>query len=1317
MTQETLHTGSLSSDAAESQTWGDEVNGALNVAFRSADRSLSATSVSTPLATWPSLRDTESPHSPSPLHDNRPLEPLETAQSFQANTPFLQVGGDGSHTEAPSVDSISSTGHEPFLDGTSTYNAVYSDSVFLLRPGTYLRKPILTGFILCFVALAIAVEVLLALSNHYQGLTKGYANLRFALKYGPTLVLTVVAALWSRVEFQAQMDAPWRRLSRRPISAEKSLLLDYMDNLAPKALWKGLMNRDWVVALSMVVSFLLIGTMLLSTTLLNLTAVPSSVPLSIGLQDRFVGNWSQLESSNLFNGHILITILGLLNVSITNYPEGTLNNIAYPRFRPRLDLNLDYHFTADGILFNVPCRPANLVSVVARPLHVGWDTQAYASTVWATIVSGDCSISIPLDFIDDIKYYSRYTQASCQDQAVLGLVNIEVDVNATLAVNTTLVNNVISAANATSAFNASLPLIPIRSSQIMCFPSYRVSQMEIFAFGENLKSISPLRENKTRVLNNVTVGDLMTPILSVSPLYCDILSDILPEFCLNNSSDDEFPPWLIIGALLDSIQPSAESMFNTSMLQSSTTRVFEQIFVFLASSSFIEPADDNTEGITTGSEDRVFVQSLSAHIITGLLVTSIILVCSLIAITRAHGHLPKSPANIIELAVMLCHPHSEVLRTKLAGQSCPPQSLMALKLYSTLYTELVSRPFPGGETTAKQTFAVHVSEAPKSKQDMSKNPSPSKLHGGPAVLRLGFRLAVALFTLAIVVSLEVSLHKSENLRGLADASQTHAWNYLWQLLPAVVFTLIRFYHSAVDFNIRALQPFHNMRRGKSFTSCAVVNILDMSLPSILRAELRTKSFAPLMTTLSRFIASFLTIFSASLFFPQPSPFISQCQLNTADGFKVIPSEFSAETERFKAFLFEGNATFPDFTFEDLVFPRLVAAGDQFRAGTNSSRLKYTSTVTALRPNLSCKLFDMMTNVTVDILTDYSETQITLEIGLCREVQTTWMLTEMGDVTYFGSAYYDDDFDCIPGIEYNMPLLFWGMAVNNDSRPLVSSMLVCKETLEEVDVDVSFFGPELRIDPALPPIARSNSTRASAVEINGTLSYYGYMFDNLIRPEYQAGSGADLSPPFPLFVESRFDLSLSALGDASRVQETTEAIKFQLRVLRAQAVNADQRVSVVHNATSTGSPEIWPRNGPMGFNATVEDGQGQQRIFQDVTSTRILQALLGTILVFSILGWALMPQAGKLLPHSATSVAETLAMLARGNIWEFLPAGAQEMNITQLESVFDGYIIRLENISTSKANKQQHKLTGKAKDVENPVYAIRVARRDTGVEID
>ncbi|KAJ5391550.1 hypothetical protein N7509_007040 [Penicillium cosmopolitanum] len=152
----------------------------------------------------------------------------------------------------------------------------------------YLRRLVITCFILAACAIVAALEVLNHISQSQNGLASSVERLHYVWTYTPTAILTIISALWARTEFQAKQNAPWRSL-QQPEQVDKSLLLDY-DNIPPVALWKSLKHRHFIVAAGIACSLLLQLAILFSTSLLSLQRVHvQKLNVPIQLADVFDG--------------------------------------------------------------------------------------------------------------------------------------------------------------------------------------------------------------------------------------------------------------------------------------------------------------------------------------------------------------------------------------------------------------------------------------------------------------------------------------------------------------------------------------------------------------------------------------------------------------------------------------------------------------------------------------------------------------------------------------------------------------------------------------------------------------------------------------------------------------------------------------------------------------------------------------------------------------------------------------------------------------------------------------------------------------------
>jgi hypothetical protein len=204
---------------------------------------------------------------------------------------------------------------------------VNEDQKYGWRPG-YLQRRVSIAFIVVFCAVIAALEVLNHICQVNYGIASSVNSRHYAWTYGPTAILTVVAALWSRVEFQAKQYAPWQAMQEGPTEASQSVLLDYVSPMQPVALFKAFRNRNLVVSSAISYSLLLSLALVLSTGLFALREVQiQRNGVEIQLLDTFIsGDIWTLTEGNPFD--ILTEIL------FTNgtYPDGTTKDVAFQRF-------------------------------------------------------------------------------------------------------------------------------------------------------------------------------------------------------------------------------------------------------------------------------------------------------------------------------------------------------------------------------------------------------------------------------------------------------------------------------------------------------------------------------------------------------------------------------------------------------------------------------------------------------------------------------------------------------------------------------------------------------------------------------------------------------------------------------------------------------------------------------------------------------------------------------------------------------------------------------------------------------------------------
>lgn len=162
----------------------------------------------------------------------------------------------------------------------------------------YLRLIVLAAFFVLFALIIVGVQVILAVSNRDFGLATSHSDLHYLWTYGPTAILTLIAASWARVECQTKIMAPWQRMVKGPADSHTTIGLDYLSMFQPLSFFKALRNGDYGVAAATAISIIIRILIVISTALITLSKTKvyhSEIPSTLGSE--FVENADGLDST------------------------------------------------------------------------------------------------------------------------------------------------------------------------------------------------------------------------------------------------------------------------------------------------------------------------------------------------------------------------------------------------------------------------------------------------------------------------------------------------------------------------------------------------------------------------------------------------------------------------------------------------------------------------------------------------------------------------------------------------------------------------------------------------------------------------------------------------------------------------------------------------------------------------------------------------------------------------------------------------------------------------------------------------------------
>ncbi|KAK1759197.1 hypothetical protein QBC47DRAFT_436826 [Echria macrotheca] len=1145
----------------------------------------------------------------------------------------------------------------------------------------YLQRKILAGFIAALVGLVICLEALLGESQRSEGFSLGSsssttarpAGASYIFRLAPTGLLTLMAVLWARVEYQAKMAAPWIRLAKgTPAKAEETLLLDYVGMARPLAVLKAVRNRDWVVAAATVVMLFLGVGVVGSAGLMYMSLVDmpgQSVPVTLTTAFGSDGLGAGADTLAFY------TMLGLQQEDLA-FPEGVAAGFAYQSFTADVPPGSMVEATVDGFSAGLDCEVANLTLAGVQNASDG--------QVFNTSFSGGsgCVVSMPIvgngmiqpTTTNQTLYFGRFGQGGCGGSGNATAQRIVV-VFGTETINPRPIPT--TAASGNVVVNGTIP----RSAALLCKPTYNITRIDVAKRDDVVVSIEPGAETTAeRELENVEPWSLADAFFSsFRNELADSYANSTPWFYQPASVNTDPIIYLALdfafrttGAAL-----ALESLLDPNTLQDMAGDYFEQYVPLLASRALMQPVSEADTATAEITGERLVVSPMITQFVVTHLIVGIFLVVAMIMMVPKKGFLPRNPGTIMDTAALIAN--SRDLLQKLRGLGGEDMRVLRQRLAgSSFYTgvEAYERADSSGKGYFKM-FGGHTiaSDVPSVSADPEKRfPYPTLLHPIP-------RLVALLITIGFIVGLDFTLQSSNKNGGFDDVSDPESRHILWTVLPAAILGHVGMYFVSAGFAIRLLAPYAALVRGSTFEQSAGLNLVDRSPPGVLYHALRSKNLAVGGATMAAVLSGLLITFGATLFTAATVPTQAACQLVTRDFFSLQNTTIGGDGSCpgcqngtvLASLVLNGNVSDPPFTHGDLVFPSLEV--DDVPDGLRElpDDVVVSGVISGFRSALACKSFDAnqiavnlsLSNlagtgnpmqISLPAIAGAGDNSVTLNTGYTLDDLQT-QKPQLDPDAFFGAGTYKP-LTTENGTQARW-IWVWGQlrdAGTNKTTVKSIAALSCTESVVQLNVAVRFLGPDLDIDPRNPPFA----DEATAVPIPVALNNLDYT--DLATNLPSIPSSLLLDPFFITLTSSKNAIPLSDLSttDNATLTKLSDAITRQHRLIRAQIINTSNRIPLSQTTNSTGIPF------PAKLTVSSLASGAARRVVQDTITTRILQALLACILVSSTASWLSLPKPN-ILPHRhfGGSIAAVVALLADGNIFGLLGRGAEWQDTEQM----------------------------------------------------
>lgn len=529
-------------------------------------------------------------------------------------------------------------------------------------------------------------------------------------------------------------------------------------------------------------------------------------------------------------------------------------------------------------------------------------------------------------------------------------------------------------------------------------------------------------------------------------------------------------------------------------------------------------------------------------------------------------------------------------------------------------------------------------------------------------------MAICLVLIALVISLELVLRKSNKEDGLGNVGDDKYIHYLWTSLPGLVFGILAMIFSNMDSTVRALVPYTMLKGTVTADTFAALDFLDVSVPRAIYREAKLRQAGAFATTTTLLVASFFTIISASLFGAVSFSSISPATLLVNSSFPHLASSDRRNESFFQhgaekaSMILASNQSYPKFTHEGLAFPQLLPTTNLSEGITsNPSILRINAVIPAVRGRLDCRMYnttsiDAKLNGTWSVESNTSFVN-SLHINITHELCKSTI--EFETSTYSNTSYSglgdsaETDNRCYDFI------FIWAQLVHSP-MPKISHVaaMSCYQSYDTLDVNTSLIGSDLNIDLEHPPKPLEDTKRVSTANLGVYGNFWAYLF--LAQMPIDAAYLFD--PFFSMLVSSRSAIPVSMLGDPTKANVVADAIQLQHSIIQTQIMYANRDSANTTNATLVNLlPNVQDGNDARTFAATVTEPTSRLRVLQDAVSMRILEALLLVSLLLLILGWVFIPKANALPDRSPTTIANMVALLAGGNILDILPEESERLS--------------------------------------------------------
>ena len=1097
------------------------------------------------------------------------------------------------------------------------------------------------GFAVTFVAIIIGLAVLYTQSLAHNGITTTKNSLHYLWTYGPTALFTVILVYWGLLEYQAKLLSPWRAMAGSGASARDSIFLDLISPWNVLVLPKAVSNKLPVPFLAITGSLLIRLLIILSTGLLvseRVSVTHTDRPLVVQR------NFTNVPDFHPEGGdrRIIRTVTGMQKWNLSD-PIGTHNGYAFPvidasqsSISPdtvvtfnasvfKADLTCDVaaeDFTFSTTNVNKNGYPATDTTVDVPGSGASFTCSAPGDTnpgsrgcpqLNATFPSCDNPQPFRMFFSQDIQPYEMEILLSdATDEYPFKCKQDEPAESVAVLIN--------------GVERPSRDRFQVDLTSLLCRPRYSIRHVPI-----------SLRNNKltpdTIAHLGDTLGDGNTDQLEGLSIW-DLYKAAAPVGQLSGDSKE------------------MNGTFTTERLK----EWFNLAAAQLVRTYFMGPSADIIPAEVTEEEERLIVREFP-FIFMEVVLVLLCFVCLALWFLSRHHLCPRDPGSIGGLATILAR--SPLLMSFFKGTSTTPlqklEAAVSKNSYHTAATE--------GENGA--SFGI----VPSGEMEMSSGSPRGDAKSGlskwwqPIIVRTPSKIGVTLFTVALIVALEVLNKYSSSNDGIATVANGEYIKYAWVYVPTLTMVAASLLYGMLDAAAVLLQPYTVLHRGGRFTGTVMLEDLAGKIaPTALISCLSKRQITVPATKLAIIAGSMLTIAVSGLYTAQSISFKHNIPLtihsNVQNHFRRGYGDESIGS--LPAILLFDDTPYPKWTYGEFMFSHVSLANND--TGTfpgNDTSIE--ARVPAQRAVMNCSMVDNDFDIKFKLNVTRPSDKLDLDdyagiisshnkpLGNCG--------VEISATIYKPNPYYGVLSDYTDPPEPGCPVYLMYVGSLHDNGPDdTPSMAYCYPYLEQLELDVTFTDSNFTVDSSRPPRAVPGTSKVLARNESIPANSFYSLLDS--------GQSAPSSDHKNHGYNSNMHFFFNALVGSGMVSSASELIGPS---------NADRLLNKTAQLYSITAAQVLNSQVNTGTRAPTQDQQRngtvlreEFRLVQSPIATHILAGLLGFMLVCSVAAYATLRSRG-ILPNDPCSIAAKASLLAGSRILseDVIPPGSEWLSDEQL----------------------------------------------------